>query len=68
VPNFGQEEYYQQLPPASVMLLLPGDQNRTMNGIIRGQFIFKREREREREREYVCVLLLMRLLYKTPFM
>ncbi len=33
-----------------------GDQNRTMNGIVRGQFICKkRERERERERESVVI-------------
>jgi hypothetical protein len=32
-----------------------GDQNRTMNGIIRGRFILKRERERERKR--VCVVI-----------
>lgn len=30
-----------------------GDQNRTMNGIIRFRFIFQKERERERE----CVVI-----------
>jgi hypothetical protein len=44
-----------------------GDQNRTMNGIIRGQFILKRDRERERERERECVCVCVCVVIDEAF-